>query len=176
MLHNSVDPYGKLLAYRTTSLECGYSQAELLTGRQLCAASTPVLTSTSLAGIEAAVGTTTERQLTEAYDRRQGSRPPASLDIGDPDRMQDARTQCTLTCQAGSIVARTWFRHRHLVFVQIDDILCTTPNEQAVHAESATVITLNTNNDETRPRSTSSERQHVWLLILARLHLARAFL
>ena len=35
MLKKSVDPYGALLAYRTTSLECGYSPAQLLMGRQL---------------------------------------------------------------------------------------------------------------------------------------------
>ena len=31
MLKKSVDPYGALLAYRTTSLECGYSPAQLST-------------------------------------------------------------------------------------------------------------------------------------------------
>ena len=33
MLKKSVDPYGVLLAYRTTSLECGYSPSQLLMGR-----------------------------------------------------------------------------------------------------------------------------------------------
>ena len=35
MLRKSVDLYGALLAYRTTSQECGYSPAQLLMGRQL---------------------------------------------------------------------------------------------------------------------------------------------
>ena len=35
MLNKSVDPYCVLLAYRTTSLECGYSPAQLLMGRHL---------------------------------------------------------------------------------------------------------------------------------------------
>ena len=35
MLKKSLDPYGALLAHRTTSLECGYSPAQLLMGRQL---------------------------------------------------------------------------------------------------------------------------------------------
>ena len=35
MLKKSVDPYGALLAYRTTSLECGYSPAQLPMGREL---------------------------------------------------------------------------------------------------------------------------------------------
>ena len=34
MLKKSVDPYGALLGYRTTSLECGYSTAQLRMGRQ----------------------------------------------------------------------------------------------------------------------------------------------
>ena len=45
MLKKSVDPYGALLAYRTTSLECGYSPAQLLMGRQL-RTSIPVVAST----------------------------------------------------------------------------------------------------------------------------------
>ena len=35
MLKKSVDPYGALLTYRTISLECGYSPAQLLMGRQV---------------------------------------------------------------------------------------------------------------------------------------------
>ena len=45
MLKKSVDPYGALLAYRTTTLECGYSPAQLPMGRQL-RMSIPVTTST----------------------------------------------------------------------------------------------------------------------------------
>ena len=45
MLKKSVDPYGALLAYRMTSLECGYSPAQLLMGRQL-KPSIPVVAST----------------------------------------------------------------------------------------------------------------------------------
>ena len=45
MLNKSVDPYGVLLAYRTTSLECGYSPAQLLMGRHL-RTSIPVMAST----------------------------------------------------------------------------------------------------------------------------------
>ena len=73
MLKKSVDPYGALLTYRTTSLECGYSPAQLLMGRQL-STSIPMLASAENINTQQIVG----------YDRYHRAQPLSTLCAGDP--------------------------------------------------------------------------------------------
>ena len=157
--HGSFDA---ALAYRITALECGFSPAELLLGRQL-RTSIPVLASTlqprwqeSRQLQERRVSP--KRRQIEAYDRQHRARPLAPLYVGNPVWVQDARTGGTVVGQAGS--PRSYLvqtptsclrrNRRHLV---------PTPNEQPVCAERATTATAESStNDETRPRSSSHER------------------
>ena len=95
MLKKSVDPYGALLAYRTTSLECGYSPAQLLMGRQL-RTSIPVMAST-LQPRWAESKQLRDRQekiktrQTVDYDRYHRAQPLSTLSAGDPVWVQDAK-------------------------------------------------------------------------------------
>ena len=95
MLKKSLDPYGARLAYRTTSLECGYSPAQLLMGRQL-RTSIPVMAST-LQPRWAESKQLRDRQekiktrQTVDYDRYHRAQPLSTLSAGDPVWVQDAK-------------------------------------------------------------------------------------
>ena len=106
MLKKSVNPYGALLAYRTTSLECGYSPAQLLMGRQL-KTSIPVMASTiqprwdeskQLRDCQEKIKT---RQTVD-YDRYHRAQPLSTLCAGDPVRVQDAKIGGIAVDKAGT--------------------------------------------------------------------------
>ena len=88
ILKKSVDPYGALLAYRTTSLECGYSQAQLLMGRQL-RTSIPVMASTLQPRWEESKQLRDRQDNIKTwhtfdYDRYHRAQPLSTLSAGDP--------------------------------------------------------------------------------------------
>ena len=106
ILKKSVDPYGALLAYRTTSLECGYSPAQLLMCRQL-RTSIPVMASTlqprwdeskQLRDRQENIKT---RQTVD-YDRYHRAQPLSTLSAGDPVWVQDAKIGVTVVGKAGT--------------------------------------------------------------------------
>ena len=106
MLNKSVDPYGALLAYRTTSLECGYSPAQLLVGRQLMT-SIPVMASTlqprwdeskQLRDRQENIMT---RQTVDS-DRYHRAQPLSTLSAGDPLFVQYAKIVGTVVGEAGT--------------------------------------------------------------------------
>ena len=108
MLKKSVDPYSALLAYRTTSLECAYSPAQQLMGRQL-RTSIPVMVSTlqtrwdkskQLRDFQDNIKT---RQTVD-YDRYHRAQPLSTLSAGDPVWVwvQDAKIGGTVVGKAGT--------------------------------------------------------------------------
>ena len=106
MLKKSVDPFGALLAYRTTSLECGYSPAQLLMGRQL-RTSILVMASTlqtrwneskQLRNRQENIKT---RQTVD-YDRYHRAQHLSTLSAGDPVWAQDAKIGGTVVGKAGT--------------------------------------------------------------------------
>ena len=127
MLKKSVDPYGALLAYRTTSLECGYSPAQLLMGRQP-RTSIPVMASTlqprwdeskQLRDRQENIKT---RQTVD-YDRYHRAQPLSTLSAGDPVWVQDAKIGGTVVGKAGTPRIILYRPRRH-VYEGIDDIWC----------------------------------------------------
>ena len=95
MLKKSVDPYGALVAYRMTSLECGYSPAQLLMGRQPRTL-IPVMAST----LQPRSGESKQLQdrqeniktrQTVDYGRYHRAHPLSTLSAGDPVWVPDAK-------------------------------------------------------------------------------------
>ena len=106
MLKKSVDPYGALLTYRTTSLECGDSPAQLLMGRQL-RTSIIVMASTlqprwneskQLRDRQENIKT---RQTVD-YVRYHRAQHLSTLSAGDPVWIQDAKIGGTVVGKAGT--------------------------------------------------------------------------
>ena len=94
ILKKSVDPYDALLAYRTTSRECGYSPAQLLMGRQL-RMSIPVIASTQQPRWDESKQLRDRQEniktrQTVYYDRHHRAQPLSTLSAGDPVWVQDA--------------------------------------------------------------------------------------
>ena len=89
MLKKSVDPYGALLANRTTSLECGYSPAQLLMGWQLRTSTLQPrwAESKQLRDRQEKIMT---RQTVD-YDRYHRAQPLSTLSAGDPVWVQDTK-------------------------------------------------------------------------------------
>ena len=106
MLKKSVDPYGALLAYRTTSLECGYSPAQLLMVRQL-RTSIPVMASTLQPRWDESKQLRDRQQniktrQTVDYDRYHRAQPLSTLSAGDPVWVQDAKIGGIVVGKAGT--------------------------------------------------------------------------
>ncbi len=95
MQKKSVDPYGALLAHRTTSLECRYSPAQLLMGRQL-RTSIRVMASTlqprwdELKQLRDRQENIKTRQTVDC-DRYHRAQPLSTLCAGDHVLVQDAK-------------------------------------------------------------------------------------
>ena len=111
MLKKSVDPYGALLAYQNTSLECGYSPDPLLMGRQL-RTSIPVMPSTlqprwgeskQLRDRQENIKT---RQTVD-YDRSHRSQPLNTVCAGNPVRVHDANIGGTVAGTPRSYLLQT---------------------------------------------------------------------
>ena len=106
MLKKSVDPYGALLAYRTTSLECGYSPAQLLMDRQV-RTSIPVIASTLQPRWDESKQLRDRQEIiktrqTVDYDRYHRAQPLSTLSAGDPVWVQDAKIGGTVVGKAGT--------------------------------------------------------------------------
>ena len=108
MLKKSVDPYGALLAYRTTSLECGYSPAQLLMGRQLWT-SIPVMASTL------------QRRWDESKqlrDRQENIKTRQTVDYDRYHRAQPLSTLCAgdhVWVRGGTVVGKAGTPRSYLV-------------------------------------------------------------
>ena len=105
MLKKSVDQYGALLAYRTTSLECGYSPAQLLMGRQL-RTSIPVMAGTLQPRWDESKQLRDRQDIksrqTVDYDRYHRAQPLSTLSAGNPVWVQDAKIEGTVVGKAGT--------------------------------------------------------------------------